>query len=97
MGRRYQMKKKKVYDDDDGRVIANMNVPGMAGYVEGGPPAGCDPENGEAPARTDANELYGKDLWRFIRSAVAAAMVVAGVIVAGMVLFTLFCTEIWFK
>lgn len=91
------MKKKKVYDDDDGRVIANMNVPGMAGYVEGRNPAEYDPESGEAPARTDADELYGRDLWRFIRSAVAAAMVVAGVIVAGMVLFTLFCTEIWLK
>lgn len=97
MGRRYLMKKKKVYDDDDGRVIANMNVPGMPGYIEGRPSAGHDPESGEVPAQTGADELCGKDLWRFIRSAVAAAMVVAGVIVAGMVLFTLFCTEIWFK
>ncbi len=25
-------KKKKVYDDDDGRTVANMNVEGMRGY-----------------------------------------------------------------
>ncbi|MGI6150425.1 MAG: hypothetical protein ACOYIR_00495 [Christensenellales bacterium] len=87
------MRKKKVYDDDDGRVIVNMNVPGMPGYVENPNPG----KDGQTPLHTDADELHGKDLWRFIRSAVAAAMVVAGVIVAGMVLFTLFCTEIWFK
>ena len=28
-------KRKKTYDDDDGRVIANMNVDGMPWYVEG--------------------------------------------------------------
>ncbi|MGI6192844.1 MAG: hypothetical protein ACOYI3_04705 [Christensenellales bacterium] len=87
-------RKKKTYDDDDGRIIANMNVPGMPGYVERRTPRVDD---AGTPLQTDADELYGKDLWRFMRSAIAAAMVVAGVIVAGMVLFTLFCTEIWLR
>jgi len=68
-----------------------MNVPGMPWYAENT----ATRANGEGtPRHTDAEELHGKDLWRFIRSAVAAAMVVAGVLIAGMVVFTLFCTEI---
>ncbi len=91
------MKKKKVYPDDDGRVIVNMNVPGMPGYVEGRKSFGSDAENDEAHNHADAEGINGIDLRRFIRSAVAAALVVAGVVIGGMVLFTLFCTEIWLK
>lgn len=87
-------RKRKVYDDDDGRVIANMNVPGMPGYVERRTP---EINDDGTPRYTDADALTGKDLWRFIRSAIAAAMVVAGVLIAGMWLFTLFCTEIWLR
>lgn len=27
------IKKKRVYDDDDGRTVADMNIPGMKGYM----------------------------------------------------------------
>jgi len=87
----------KKYDDDDGRVIASMNVPGMPGYIEGAGKTGDGEKEDGVPEYCDRDELHGADLWRYIRSATAAALVVAGVMVAGLVLFTLFCTEIWLK
>ena len=73
--------------DDDGRVIAPMNVEGMPWYDK-------------APAMTTSvgGEMLDKRQTRYaIIGALKASLLIAGVFSAGLILFVLFCTEIWLK
>ena len=79
--------KRRLPVDDDGRVIAPMNVEGMPWY-EGTPmmPSGS------------AGETLDRRQTRFaIIGALKASLLIAGVFSAGLILFVLFCTEIWLK
>jgi hypothetical protein len=58
-------KKRKQYDDDDGRVIADMNVDGMPWYT---PKKDAAPEGGESP------QLSGHDTWAMIWGVLKAAL-----------------------
>ena len=72
---------------DDGHVIASMNVEGMPWY-EGTP---------VMPSGT-AGETLDRRQTRFaIMGALKASLLIAGVFSAGLILFVLFCTEIWLK
>ena len=80
---------RKKYADDDGRVIANMNVEGMPDYSPHQPLT--DSSGQELPPPTKA-ELRSLTL-----HALLAALAIAGVFILAMFLFILFCTEVWFR
>ncbi len=72
---------------DDGRVIASMNVAGMPWYEK-------------APEMTmnTGGETLDKRQTRYaIIGALKASLLMAGVFSAGLILFVLFCTEVWLK
>lgn len=80
------------YDDDDGRVICNMNVEGMPWYnrrIRSQKGTASDQPKGEQLTPAEAR-LY---TWYSILAGLLIALVFSGV----WVLFILFCTEVWFK
>ena len=103
---------RKTYDDDDGRTIVNMNVEGMPGYGprrglfsrrKENPRPRIDENGMEIPdgqdtvvAEPEPEPLSKKEMRSAIFSATLAGLVVALVMSAGIILFTLFCTNIWF-
>ena len=83
-------RKKKVYDDDDGRVIANMNVDGMPWYT------GAD-RRGKRMSQADADDLTKGETRAIVAGAMKAGLLVAGVFLLGALIFILFCVFVWFK
>lgn len=81
--------KRKVYNDDDGRIIANMNVEGTPWYVP------C--RKTDADPAQDRNVPGVKETWHIIKGALAAGLLIGSVFIVAFYLFILFCTEIWFK
>lgn len=102
---------RKQYDDDDGRTIVDMNVEGMPEYSPFfirrhrktrtrrviGEDGTMIEEQVEGSEIRPQEEMSKKDVFRSICSATLAGLVVALVFSAGIILFTLFCTGIWFK
>lgn len=84
-------RKKKVYDDDDGRVISNMNVEGMP-YYRDTKPFGNEGE----PSDSDL-DLSQSERRAMIGGVFAAALLVAGIFALVGTLFLLFCTKVWLK
>ena len=82
-------KEKRVYDDDDGHVIANMNVEGMPWYRK---------ETPEEVARQKKNS-YDKVQTRFIiLGTLKAALLIAGAFIGVFFLFILLLYVIsWLK
>jgi len=77
---------------DDGRTIADMNVDGMPWYAperEGGE----DRTRKPSPPTPMSREEGRVFLW----GAMKAALLVAGVMCAGLVLFVLFCQHVWLR
>lgn len=81
--------RKKTYDDDDGRVIANMNIEGAPWYVKG--------SGGDSGPVDEANMPDMKQTWHIITGALAAGLVIGFVFIAAFFLFILFCTKVWFR
>ena len=82
---------RKKYEDDDGRVIANMNVDGMPWYLRSGRPgqnAGTD---------SDLSDLTENETKEIIKGAVKAGLLIGGIFLAACFLFILFCLFVWFK
>ncbi len=87
--------KKKEYDDDDGRVIAPMNVEGMPWYNE-------KPKSVFAPKKRNSSSedelhLSKREQRAMMGGVFAAALLVAGVFALAALLFILFCVYVWFK
>ena len=80
--------KKKTHDDDDGRVVAKMNVDGMPWYMRDDRP--------EKPEENDLSDLTKGETWHIILGTVKAGLLVGGVFLVGFLLFILFCIYIWF-
>lgn len=81
------MKKERIYADDDGRTIADMNVEGMPWYR---PKAMQD--------KLNALATLSKRETRFvIFGALRAGLMIAGVMSLTIVLVVLFCLHIWFR
>ena len=85
-------------EGDDGRTIVDMNVEGMPWYTPG---AGSFPREGEpsqgsgpVPARPQMSRQEGR---MFLWGALGAALLVVGVMCAGLVLFVLFCQWVWLR
>jgi len=81
-------RKRKTYDDDDGRVIANMNVDGMPWYVDAARKK--QERSGEEPELT--REERNAMIWGTLK----AGLLTAGVFVLGALIFILFCLYVWF-
>ena len=86
------MSRKKRYEDDDGRVVARMNVEGMPWYAERGEnvPEQTEQSGGPEPMTKEESRAFA---W----GAVKAALLVTAVFSVGAVLFILVGTEIWFR
>ena len=76
-------------EGDDGRTIVDMNVEGMPWYSPKRPEVG-----GNAP---EASQLTRAESRVFVWGALKAALLVVGVMSAGLVLFVLFCQWVWFR
>ena len=81
-------KNHKSFEDDDGRVIANMNVDGMPWYVEA-----AQKKQAESGQELDLNKDETKYV---IWGAMKAGLLIAGVFIVGALIFILFCLHIWF-
>ena len=86
-------KKRELPEGDDGRTIADMNVEGMPWYTPGGTPSREERlrRSQNEPAMTKQESRY------YTWGAIKAALLVVGVMCAGIVLFVLFCVKVWFR
>ena len=83
-----QRRRSDLPEGDDGRTIVNMNVEGMPWYAPEKP--------GEAGGGAARPDPMTRDEGRvFLWGALKAALLVVGVMCAGLVLFVLFCTKVW--
>jgi hypothetical protein len=87
--------KPKQFDDDDGRVICDMDVEGL-GWKSLKARREMRPDNavyksprGEQLSRSEAR--------RYNWYAILAGLVIVAVFSVTWILFVLFCTQIWFK
>ena len=86
-------KKRELPDWDDGRTISDMNADGMPWYS---PKKRTSGKNRKETA--DREEVLTREESRYYTwGALKAALVVVGVICAGLVLFILFCQYVWFR
>lgn len=84
-------KQRKHYDDDDGRVIANMNVDGMPWYQRS-----QRFERNKREQASDFSDLTKEESREIVKGAMKAALLIAGVFILAMLLFILFCLYVWF-
>ena len=90
------MAKKKVYDDDDGRVIANMNVDGMP-WSMSDVLSRRRKSDEKLRSSEDFSDLSSKETREIIKGAVKAGLVIAGVFLVAAAIFILFCVHVWFR
>jgi len=83
---------RKHYNDDDGHVIANMNVDGMPWYRRS---EGFSWGNKQDSA-SDFSDLTKDETREIVKGAIKASLLIAGVFILAMLLFILFCLYIWF-
>lgn len=83
-------KKRRQYDDDDGRVIANMNVEGMPWHRP-------DPAGAKGKAPGSGEMLSRRETVMVMLSAMKWAFLFAITFSALMVLFIIFCVKVWFR
>ena len=84
-------KQRKFHEDDDGRVVANMNVDGMPWYQRG-----QRFDKGRREQASDFSDLTREESREIIKGAMKASLLIAGVFILAMLLFILFCLYIWF-
>ena len=96
---------KKADFEDDGRVIAPMNVAGMPWYSprreyeargSGSGDGGQELADGSG-AHIEAPALTSREKAAFTFGVLKASLLAALVYIAALALFILFCTEIWFR
>jgi len=83
-------KRKREYDDDDGRVIANMNVEGMPWYR---------PDNlkKKEDSSSEPVKLTREEKRAYRAGAMKAGLVLCLIFSVAYGLFILFCDLIWFR
>jgi hypothetical protein len=84
--------KPKKYDDDDGRVICNMDVDGMRWHEKA--THRRDPATHQD---TQGGQMTKSEARRFTWYAIRAGMLVVLIFSVVWVLFILFCTQVWFR
>lgn len=88
-------KRKKTYDDDDGRVISNMNVDGMPWYMNDRVRRRMNEDT--SAGDQDFSDLTKEETRALIGGAVKAGLAVGSVFFVGFGLFILFCVFVWFR
>ena len=84
-------KQRKLHDDDDGRVIASMNVDGMPWYQRSE-----RLEQNKREQASDFSDLTKEETREIVKGALKASLLIAGVFILAMFVFILFCLYIWF-
>ncbi|NCA67244.1 MAG: hypothetical protein EOM87_04175 [Clostridia bacterium] len=84
-------KEKKIYNDDDGRVIAPMNVDGMPWYNRHAPKI-----KEEMPS-LPPEKMSGKDTLRLLLRLYAALIPVALVFIAAFAALIYFMVYVWLR
>lgn len=84
-------RKKKRYDDDDGRVIAPMNIEGMPWYIEGKAPISSNDEHN----KSDEIKLGKKDTAKLIFKLYALILPVALLFIVALALLIVFVGRPW--
>ena len=79
-------KRRKQEQEDDGRVIAKMNVEGMPWYT---------PRVGDAPSDESGTRMTKQERNAYVWAAVKSALLIFLVFAVVFLLFLLFCTKIW--
>lgn len=74
---------RKTYDDDDGRVIVDMNVEGIRGY--------CPSKPNVVSSLTDCE--FRLFLWYSVKQSLMLSLAFC----LGVVLFVLFCQFVWLR
>ncbi len=87
-------RKQNQFDDDDGRVICNMDVDGMVWHDQRIRRAEREEKVKKIPER---ERMTKSETRRFTWNAMLAGLVVALIFSGVWVLFTLFATKIWFR
>jgi len=82
------MSRRRQYEDDDGRVVVNMNVEGMPWYRAGLP---------NLEASSSGEQLSQHETLLIILSSMKWAFLASAALCACGVLFILFCSKVWFK
>jgi hypothetical protein len=82
----------KQYDDDDGRVIANMNVEGMRWYDKQ-----IHREKAKSRKHAQGGQMTQSEARQYTWYSMFAALAIVATFSLTWVLFVLFCTEIWFR
>jgi hypothetical protein len=91
-------KEPKKYDDDDGRVIADMDVAGMPWYDRSVRRENRALRRAEKRASAPQGvQLTKSEARRYTWYAVLAGLTIVGVFSAVWILFTLFATQVWFR
>ena len=79
---------RRKYDDDDGRVVANMNVDGMPWYSPPRPELESSSDNGPT-------ELTRKETFWMLMGAMKAGLVVAGILSLALIIAVGICLLLW--
>ena len=77
-------------EGDDGHVIVDMNVEGMPWYEPE------KPKEVKAFEKDGVDALTRAEARMYTWGAMKAALVVAGIMCVGLVLFVMFCLYVWF-
>ncbi len=86
------LKKPKKYDDDDGRVICNMDVDGMRFHDKR-----VRREQRQISKMAQGDQLTKAEARRYTWYSLLAGLLIVAVFSVTWILFVLFCTQIWFK
>ena len=86
-------KKRREYDDDDGRVIADMSVAGLPRRVL----RRNDEIQFKEKRKKTALDIDKREKKSIIKGVLLAYAVLGLVLFATVALFLLFCTKIWFR
>ena len=90
-------KETRKYDDDDGRVIANMNVEGMPWYDrQVRREKRAERKEQRNASRHQGAQMTRSEARRYTFYAVLAGLTVALVFSVVWILLTLFMTQVWF-
>lgn len=82
----------KQYDDDDGRVICDMDIEGMRWHDKR-----VRREKVAARKIAQGDQMTRSEMRQYIWYSILAGLLIVGVFSVTWVLFTLFCVKIWLR
>ena len=86
------IQKPKKHDDDDGRVICNMDVEGMPWHGKR-----VQKERRAVQQVSKTQQMTRSEVLRYTWYSILSGLLIVLVFSLTLILFTLFCTEVWFR